>query len=377
MVTLSGMDLRDAPEGMTMWESPEALEVSDEARRTLEGWVGARTSPQRIVMRARIVLLASQGVANRRIAREVGTSRPTVVLWRNRFVAGGVAALVEDAPGRGRPASISSAKVRRIVKATTQTRPRGATHWSTRTMAEAQGISHATVQRIWDAHGLQPHRVKTFKLSRDKRFVEKLTDVVGVYLNPPDKAVVLCVDEKSQIQALDRTQPGLPLKKGRYGTMTHDYKRNGTTTLFAALNTLEGTVIGTCYPRHRNIEFRKFLRQIDQSIPSDLDIHMILDNYGTHKHPQVQSWLAKHHRFHLHFTPTSSSWLNLVERWFRELTDQRIRRGSFASVPELVTAIDEFITANNDTPKPFVWTASVEKILAKISHCKAILETLH
>ncbi len=360
-----------------MWESPEALEVSDEARRTLEGWVGASTSPQRMVMRARIVLLASQGVANRRIAREVGTSRPTVVLWRNRFVAGGVAALVEDAPGRGRPASISSAKVRRIVKATTQTRPRGATHWSTRTMAEAQGISHATVQRIWDAHGLQPHRVKTFKLSRDKRFVEKLTDVVGVYLNPPDKAVVLCVDEKSQIQALDRTQPGLPLKKGRCGTMTHDYKRNGTTTLFAALNTLEGTVIGTCYPRHRNIEFRRFLRQIDQSIPPELDIHMILDNYGTHKHPQVQSWLAKHQRFHLHFTPTSSSWLNLVERWFRELTDKRIRRGSFSSVPELIIAIEEFIAVNNDAPKPFVWTASVEKILEKISHCKAILETLH
>ena len=244
-------------------------------------------------------------------------------------------------------------------------------------MAEAQGISPATVQRIWEAHGLQPHRVKTFKLSRDKRFVEKLTDVVGVYLNPPDKAVILCVDEKSQIQALDRTQPGLPLKKGRCGTMTHDYKRNGTTTLFAALNTLEGTVIGTCYPRHRNIEFRKFLRQIDQLIPAELDIHMILDNYGTHKHPQVQSWLARHPRFHLHFTPTSSSWLNLVERWFRNLSDKRIRRGSFSSVPELILAIQEFIAANNDAPKPFVWTASVEKILEKISRCKAISETLH
>jgi transposase len=377
MVTSAAIEVPGATEGMTMWESPEALEVSSEARRTLEGWVDAHTSPQRIVMRARIVLLASQGMANRRIAREVGTSRPTVLLWRDRFVAGGVAALLEDAPGRGRPASITAAKVKRLVKATTQTRPRGATHWSTRTMAEAQGISHATVQRIWDAHGLQPHRVKTFKLSRDKRFVEKLTDVVGVYLNPPDKAVILCVDEKSQIQALDRTQPGLPLKKGRCGTMTHDYKRNGTTTLFAALNTLEGTVIGTCYPRHRNIEFRKFLRQIDQSIPPGLDIHMILDNYGTHKHPHVQSWLARHQRFHLHFTPTSSSWLNLVERWFRELTDKRIRRGSFSSVPELIVAIQEFITANNDTPKPFVWTASVEKILEKISHCKAIFETLH
>jgi transposase len=259
----------------------------------------------------------------------------------------------------------------------TQTRPRAATHWSTRTLAKAQGVSHATVQRIWEAHGLQPHRVETFKLSRDKRFVEKLTDVVGVYLNPPDKAVILCVDEKSQIQALDRTQPGLPIKKGRCGTMTHDYKRNGTTTLFAALNTLEGTVIGTCYPRHRNIEFRKFLRQIDASIPSDLGIHLILDNYGTHKHPKVQAWLAKHPRFHLHFTPTSSSWLNLVERWFRELTDKRIRRGSFPSVPDLIAAITEFIEANNDTPKPFVWTASVEKILKKIGRCKSILETVH
>jgi transposase len=364
-------------EGTTMWESADALEVSDEARRTLEGWVMTRTSPQRIVLRARIVLLAAHGIANRRIAQEVRTSRPTVLLWRNRFAEGGLAALLEDAPGRGRPTSIAAAKVKRIVEATTQTRPRGATHWSTRTMAKVQGVSAATVQRIWDAHGLQPHRVKTFKLSRDKRFVEKLTDVVGVYLNPPDKAVVLCVDEKSQIQALDRTQPGLPLKKGRCGTMTHDYKRNGTTTLFAALNTLEGTVIGTCYPRHRNIEFRKFLHQIDQRIPRELDIHMILDNYGTHKHPKVQSWLAKHRRFHLHFTPTSASWLNLVERWFRNLTDKRIRRGSFSSVPDLIAAITEFVDANNDDPKPFVWTASVEKILEKVRHCKAIYETLH
>jgi len=360
-----------------MWEPAGALEVSEEARRTLEGWVGARTSPQRIVLRARIVLLAAQGVANRGIAQAVKASRPTVLLWRNRFRQGGVAALLQDAPGRGRPPSISRAKVKMIVEATTQTRPRAATHWSTRTMAKAQGVSHATVQRIWDAHGLQPHRTKTFKLSRDKRFAEKLTDVVGVYLNPPDKAVVLCVDEKSQIQALDRTQPGLPLKKGRCGTMTHDYKRNGTTTLFAALNTLEGSVIGACFPRHRNLEFRKFLRTIDENIPADLNIHLILDNYGTHQHPMVRSWLAKHPRFHLHFTPTSSSWLNLVERWFRELTDKRIRRGVFASVADLIAAINEFIAANNDRPKPFVWTASVEKILAKVRRCKAILETVH
>src|SRR3970040_2530738 len=225
-----GKFLSRGREGRVMWESPEALEVSEEARRTLEGWVSARTSPQRIVMRARIVLLAAQGLANRHIAREVQSSRPTVILWRNRFAAGGVAPLREDAPGRGRPASITRAKVKGIIEAPTQTRPRAATHWSTRTLAKAQGVSHATVQRIWEAHGLQPHRVETFKLSRDKRFVEKLTAVVGVYLTPPDKAVILCVDEKSQIQALDRTQPGLPIKKGRCATMTHDYKRNGTTT---------------------------------------------------------------------------------------------------------------------------------------------------
>jgi len=360
-----------------MWESAAALELDAEAKRTLQGWINAPTSPQRIVLRARIVLLAAEGMPNRQIAQTVQTSRPTVILWRSRFTAGGVNALLADAPGRGRPPSISKDKVKGIVEATTQTRPPAATHWSTRTMAKAQGVSHATVQRIWDAHGLQPHRVETFKLSRDKRFVEKLTDVVGVYLNPPDKAVVLCVDEKSQIQALDRTQPGLPLKKGRCGTVTHDYKRNGTTTLFAALNALEGTVIGTCYARHRNIEFRKFLRQIDQCIPLDLNVHMILDNYGTHTHANVKNWLAKHPRFHLHFTPTSSSWLNLVERWFRELTDKRIRRGTFTSVPDLISAIEEFMAANNNDPKPFIWTASVEKILEKISRCKVILETLH
>ncbi len=360
-----------------MWEPAEALEMSAEAKRTLEAWVKARTSPQRVVMRAQIILLAAEGLPNRHIARAVHTSRPTVILWRKRFVASGVEALLEDAEGRGRPPSIALDKVKSIVEATTQERPRGATHWSTRTMAKAEGVSPATVQRIWDAHGLQPHRVETFKLSRDKRFVEKLTDVVGVYLNPPDKAVVLCVDEKSQIQALDRTQPGLPLKKGRCGTMTHDYKRNGTTTLFAALNTLEGTVIGTCYPRHRNIEFRHFLRQIDRQIPPSLDVHLILDNYGTHKHPKVQAWLAAHPRFQLHFTPTSSSWLNLVERWFRELSEKRLRRGVFRSVPELVSAIEEFIAANNSQPKPFIWTATVNRILAKISRCKAICETLH
>ena len=244
-------------------------------------------------------------------------------------------------------------------------------------MAEVQGVSPATVQRIWDAHGLQPHRVETFKLSRDPQFVEKLTDVVGLYLNPPDKAVVLCVDEKSQIQALDRTQPGLPMKRGRCGTMTHDYKRHGTTTLFAALNVLEGTVIGQCLPRHRHQEFLKFLRRLDREFPKDLALHLIVDNYGTHKHENVQRWLDRHARFQLHFTPTSSSWLNLVERWFREITGKRIRRGVFHSVKDLIQAIEEYLDTYNQDPRPFVWTASVDAILRKVGRCKAVLETLH
>jgi len=315
--------------------------------------------------------------ANSQIARELRISRPTVLLWRQRFVAGGPTGLTEIKPGRGRKPSISAARVKAIVEATLQTTPSGATHWSCRSMAQAQGGSPASVQRIWDAHGLKPHRVRTFKLSRDPAFVAKLTDVVGLYLNPPDQAVVLCVDEKSQIQALDRTQPGLPMKKGRAGTMTHDYKRYGTTTLFAALNLLEGTVIGQCLPRHRHQEFLKFLRRLERAFPPELALHLILDNYGTHTHPRVQRWLARRPRFHLHFTPTSASWLNLVERWFRELTDKRLRRGVFRSVPELVQAIEAFVAAYNDAPKPFVWTASVDAILAKVNRCKAILETHH
>ena len=244
-------------------------------------------------------------------------------------------------------------------------------------MAEAFGVSNATVARIWQAHGLQPHRVRPFKISRDTHFTEKRTDVVGLYLNPPDKALVLCVDEKSQIQALDRTQPGLPIKKGRCGTLTHDDKRHGTTTLFAALNMLDGTVIGSCHPRHRNDEFRAFLRQLDRATPAGLALHLIVDNYGTHNHPKVQQWLAKHPRFHLHFTPTSSSWLNLVERWFRELTTKRIRRGVFQSVADLIAAIEEYIAVHNAHPKPFVWTKSAEAILEKVGRCKAILATVH
>jgi transposase len=360
-----------------MWSVAEPLPISVEQKRTLETWIQARNTPQKVAFRARIVLLAAGGQPNRRIAHELKTSRPTVILWRERFLEGGPVALTEDEPGRGRKPSLAAAKVKQIVEATLHSHPANATHWSVRTMAAVQGVSPATVQRIWDAHGLQPHRSETFKLSRDKRFVEKLTDVVGLYLNPPNKALVLCFDEKSQIQALDRTQPGLPMKKGRCGTMTHDYKRHGTTTLFAALNVLDGTVIGDCMARHRHQEFLKFLRKIDRETPPEMPLHLILDNYSAHKHEVVQRWLKKHRRFQFHFTPTSSSWLNLVERWFREITDKRIRRGSFHSVGELEQAIQDYMAHNNQQPKPFVWTAKVERILEKIGHCKAILETLH
>jgi transposase len=328
-------------------------------------------------LRARAILLAAEGVSNSEIAVELGITRPTVLDWRKRFVLEGVNALIDIRPGRGRKPEISADMIDAIVQATLHTRPEGATHWSRRSMAKAQGVSATTVQRIWDAHGLQPQRIKTFKLSRDPRFVEKLTDVVGLYMNPPDKAVVLCVDEKSQIQALDRTQPGLPMKRGRCGTLTHDYKRHGTTTLFAALNVLEGTVIGECYQRHRHQEFLKFLRRLNRAFPKGKTLHRIVDNYGAHKHPNVQKRLASHPRFQLHFTPTSASWWNLVERWFREFTDKRIRRGVFRSVPELKQAIDEFLEIHNREPKPFVWTAKVEDILSKVFKCKVILEKLH
>ena len=360
-----------------MWKTAPALVLTDEDRKTLQAWIAARNTSQKVAFRSRIVLLAAEHTSNRAIAHRLGTTRDTVILWRRRFQFGRTAALTEEAPGRGRKPTILAHRVKRIVEATLHTTPPNATHWSVRTMAKAQRVSPATVQRIWDAHGLQPHRVKTFKLSRDQRFVEKLTDVVGLYLNPPDKALVLSVDEKSQIQALDRTQPGLPMRKGRCGTFTHDYKRHGTTTLFAALNVLDGTVIGECMARHRHQEFLKFLRKIDRQTPPGLDLHLIIDNYATHTHPRVKNWLTKHRRFHLHPTPTSSSWLNLVERWFRELSQKRIRRGVFHSVRDLVQAIQEYVEQNNKEPKPFVWTASVQEILEKVQNCRAIFETLH
>ena len=360
-----------------MWKTASALIMTEDQRKTLEAWVRARKTPQRVVLRSRICLLATEGVSHNAIAKRLNTTRTTVLLWIKRFREHGLPGLSEDAPHGPSARRLDAEKVKAIVEATLHTTPKDSTHWSTRTMAKVQGVSRSTVQRIWDSHGLQPHRVETFKLSKDKRFVEKLTDVVGVYLNPPDKAVVLCVDEKTQVQALDRTQPGLPMKKGRCGTMTHDYKRNGTTCLFAAMNVLEGKVLGSCYPRHRNIEFLKFLRTIDREVARELDIHMILDNYGTHGHPKVKAWLEKHPRFILHFTPTSSSWLNLVERWFGEITRKRIRRGVFRSVPELVAAIEEYIRYYNEDPKPFVWTKRAEDIIKKVTHCTSVFETLH
>jgi transposase len=328
----------------------------------------------RLVRRAQIVLAAADGKQNIEIAEELGIERTIVGRWRNRFVERGLAGLEKDAPRGGRPADTELA--RKIVEYTTQRKPPNATHWSTNTLAAALGTSRSTVSRVWRANGLKPHLVRTFKVSNDPNFVEKLIDVVGLYLNPPEHALVFCVDEKSQIQALDRTQPGLPFKKGRCGTMTHDYKRNGTTTLFAALNVAEGKLIGSCMPRHRHQEFIKFLRLIDQETPADLDLHLIVDNYATHKHPRVKSWLAKHRRFHLHFTPTSSSWLNLVERWFREITDKRIRRGVFRSVKELVQAIKDYLAKHNENPQSFIWTAKAEAILEKVRRARAVLDKM-
>lgn len=352
------------------------VNLSETDRLELERWVSAHRTPQQVSLRCQIVLAAAQGQDDQLIASDLDVNFKTVALWRKRFVSEGQDCLWEVAEGRGRKPRLTPEDIERIVDATLQTKPAGATHWSCRTMAKAQGVSKATINRIWQSHQIQPHRVRGFKLSRDPRFLEKLTDVVGLYLNPPEKALVLCVDEKSQIQALDRTQPGLPLKKGRCGTMTHDYKRNGTTTLFAALELLAGKVVGQCYARHRHQEFLKFLQRLDQEFPGDLELHVVMDNYGTHNHPRVQHWLKRHCRFVPHFIPTSSSWLNLVERWFGELTGKRIRRGAFVSVEDLKQAIEEFLVAWNADPKPFVWTASLDSIVEKLSRCRQTLEKI-
>jgi transposase len=327
-------------------------------------------------LRSRIILASVDGKGDSAVARELGVNCKTVTLWRERVIAEGIESLWEIAPGRGRKPKYDDARIEAIVDATLHSKPKGATHWSCRTMAKRQGVSKATVNRIWIGHGLKPHLSETFKLSRDARFLEKLTDVVGLYLNPPHKALVLCVDEKSQIQALDRTQPGLPMKPGRCGTWTHDYVRHGTTTLFAALEVAQGKVVGECYCRHRHQEFLKFLKRLDAEYCGEQELHLIMDNYGTHKHPRVKRWLEKHPRFKTHFIPTSSSWLNLVERWFAELTGKAVRRGSFASVPDLVEAIFGFIKHWNKEGKAFLWTAKAEDILEKLERCKKRLEEI-
>ena len=352
------------------------IQLDPADRIELDRWVGAHGTPQQVTQRCRIVLEASTGHQDTDIADSLQINVKTVALWRGRFLKEGIDCLWEVAPGRGRKPLYSSSKVAAVIETTLQSRPAGATHWSCRSMAKAHGVSKDTVNRIWQAHQIKPHRTRGFKVSRDPQFLEKLTDVVGLYLNPPTKALVLCVDEKSQIQALDRTQPGLPLKKGRCGTMTHDYKRNGTTTLFAALEVADGKVVGQCYARHRHQEFVKFLQHLDGEFPTELKLHVIMDNYGTHKHPRVQNWLKRHPRFVPHFIPTSSSWLNLVERWFGELTGKRLRRGVFVSVSDLKEAIDEFLKAWNTEPKPFVWTATVDSIVEKLSRCRQTLESI-
>lgn len=353
-----------------------AITVTAEERKTLERWARGRSTPVRLMQRARIVLMAAEGRQNRAIAAELGVDPGLVGRWRKRFAQHGLAGIEKDAPRSGRKPTARAAVARRIVETTTQTTPPNATQWSTRTLAEALGTSHMMVHRVWEANHLKPHLTRTFKLSNDPEFVEKLIDVVGLYLNPPEHALVLCADEKSQIQALDRTQPGLPLVPGRCGTMTHDYRRHGTTTLFAALEMAEGRLIGTCMPKHRHTEWLKFLRLIDRETPPDLDLHLIVDNYATHKHPKVKRWLTRHPRFHMHFIPTASSWLNLVERWFREITDKRIRRGAFTSVRKLVGAIMDYIEMHNANPESFTWTAQVTDILAKVKRARAVLNNV-
>jgi len=328
----------------------------------------------RVQMRARIVLMAAHGMSDKDIAQQLDSDRRVAARWRARFLAAGVQGLLTDATRPGRPRTARrDANVKKVVRTTLEHTPQGATHWSPRTLAAHLGTNASAVARIWRAHGLKPHRVKSFKLSNDPDFVKKLEDIVGLYLDPPEHALVLCCDEKTQIQALDRTQPGLPLKRGRGKTMTHDYKRNGVTTLFAALNMLTGRVLSITDKLHRHQEWLRFLKMIDRNTPKKKELHLIVDNYATHKHPEVKAWLAKHQRFHIHFTPTSSSWLNMVERFFRDITDKRIRRGIFTSVPELETAINEYIALHNANPKPFIWTAKATDILAKVTRARAAL----
>jgi transposase len=342
------------------------LRLCDEDREILTRWTRRRTTAQALAQRARIILRAAEGVPNKRVAEEEGVTPQTVSKWRGRFVERGVDGLLDE-PRPGAPRTITDAHVEQVLTITLEERPKDATHWSTRSMAERTGLSQSAVSRIWRAFALQPHRSETFKLSSDPLFIEKVRDIVGLYLNPPERAVVLCVDEKTQVQALDRTAPLLPMRPGQIERRTHDYIRHGTTSLFAALDTKSGEVLGECYRRHRSIEFRKFLDTIDKAVPDDLDVHLILDNYQTHKTELIKRWLAKRPRFHLHFTPTSTSWINQVERWFAALTEKQLRRGVHRSTRELELAIHSYIEATNTDPKPFIWTKSADQILETIA----------
>ncbi len=354
----------------------EPVTLTLEQRRSLEAMAVGRRVQVRAAERARVVLMAAEGNQDQEIAQALGITRQKAARWRQRFNRQGIQGIQRDAPRSGTKKRLPTEVVREVVRKTTQERPDAATHWSTPSLARVMKISASSIGRIWKAHGLKPHLVKTFKVSNDPQFAEKLEDIVGLYLSPPEHAIVLSCDEKSQIQALDRTQPGLPIKQGRCGTMTHDYKRNGTTTLFAALNTLDGSVIGTCMQRHRHQEWLKFLRLIDRQTPQGKDLHLIVDNYATHKHPAVRRWLDRHPRFHVHFTPTSASWLNMVERFFRDLTYNRLKRDCFASLEQLVTAIDNYLAQHNRQPKPFIWTAKAADILEKVKRARAKLDKL-
>jgi transposase len=353
------------------------IQFTKEEQKEVLRLARGRNTAQKVVLRAKIIFKKMEGMSQQEIAKGLGTTRVTVGLWIKRYQEGGVTALLKDAYRSGRIPQLTEDKEKAIIEATLHSIPANATHWSVRSMAEKQEVSRMTVHRVWKKYNIKPHLVKTFKISKDPHFIEKVKDVVGLYLNPPDRALVLSVDEKSQIQALDRTQPGLPMKRGHAGTMTHDYKRHGTTTLFAALNILDGKIIGTCMKKHRQDEFLKFLRKIDRETPKELDLHLIVDNYSAHKTARIQTWLAKHLRFVMHFTPTSSSWLNMIERFFSELTTKRVRRGVFRSVQALEKAIMDFIETHNEKPKIFTWTKDADTILRKVSKCIDLLGTAH
>lgn len=352
------------------------ISLTDTERKRLESFARGRSTSVRLAERSRIVLLASEGLENREIGARLGIPRQKVGRWRSRYARLGVVGIEKDAPRPGRFPKYSDRMRNRVISKTLEEKPKDATHWSRTSMAAEMGMSPSTIGRIWAANGLKPHLVETFKLSNDKHFVDKLEDIVGLYLSPPEHAIVLSCDEKSQIQALDRTQPSLPLRKGRGGTMTHDYKRHGTTSLFAALNVLDGSVIGTCMKKHRHQEWLRFLNLVKRSVPADRDVHIICDNYATHKHPKVKAWFSRNKRFHPHFTPTSASWLNMVERFFRDITTNRIRRGVFHSVEDLIQAIMSYLDNHNNEPKPFIWTATAQDILEKVKKARTALNKL-